>query len=53
MVDGFTSDEAKLTMSYGFKKVISLLELMSLSPHLNAHAIFDFGGSKEAIEKTK
>ena len=53
MVDGFTSDEAKLAMSYGFKKVISLMELMSLSPLLNAHAIFDFGGSKEAIEKTK
>ena len=53
MVDGFSSDEAKLTMGYGFKKVISLKELMSLSKHLNAHAIFDFWGSKDAIEKTQ
>ena len=53
LVDGFARDEAKLTMSYGFTKVISVKELMSLTKHINAHYLFDFWGSKEAIEKTK
>jgi len=30
LVDGFASDDAKLAMSYGFKKVVSLKELMSV-----------------------
>ena len=30
LVDGIADDEAALALSYGFKKVISLRELMSL-----------------------
>ena len=53
MVDGFYKDEAKLAMSYGFKKVLSLKELMSLSKNISPCMIFDFWGNKEDIEKTQ
>lgn len=30
LVDGFATDDAELAMSYGFRKVISVKELLSL-----------------------
>ena len=53
LVDGFSRDESALAMSYGFKKVISVKELQSLTPHINAHSILDFWMSKEAMQKTQ
>ena len=47
LVDGIAPDEVKLAMSYGFKKVISLKELMSLSFWLSSLAFFDFYESME------
>jgi hypothetical protein len=53
LVDGMSSDDVGLALSYGFKKVISVLELCSLYPDLSPLCLHDFKGSFELMEKTK
>ena len=54
LVDGISSDDVGLALSYGFKKVISVLELCSLYPDISPlRCLHDFKGSIELIQKTK
>ena len=50
LVDGMSSDDVGLALSYGFKKVISVLELCSLYPDISPlRCLHDFKGSIELI----
>lgn len=42
LVDGYSADDAELVMSYGFKKVISVKELMSLETSASPWIGLDF-----------
>lgn len=48
-----SKDDAGLAMSYGFQKVITLPELMSLYPEISPMLMVDFYGSQSKIDSAK
>lgn len=53
LVDGYNADDAELARSYGFKKVLSLKELLSLDWTLSMWIGCDFYESKLDILRTR
>jgi hypothetical protein len=53
LVDGFSADDVGLANGYGYKKAVSLLELMALYPSVSPVAMKDFFMSKERLQKAK
>jgi hypothetical protein len=53
LIEGCTKDDLGLAAQYGFKKVITGLELMSLYPNMCTMTMLDFFGSIDKLNKTK
>ena len=47
LIDAVGPNEVEIASSYGFKKVITLLELMTLYPSLSPLGIYDFFMSEQ------
>ena len=42
LVDGIAADDVKIAESYGFKKVVTVLELLTLYPTAGPAGLYDF-----------
>ena len=51
LIDGMSADDVMIAESYGFKKVITVLELMTLYPTASPVGLFDFFMSQELFSK--
>ena len=51
LIDGIAADDVMIAESYGFKKVVTVLELMTLYPTASPLGLYDFFMSKELYQK--